>query len=157
MRDGQERSMFHRAIVRPPGSTFPDGLTTMELGRPDLARAREQHRAYGSALEECGLTLIPLPEDDRYPDSTFVEDTAILVGRRAILTRPGTPSRAGEVEAIRETLSAFRERLESIVAPGTLDGGDVCEAGDRALIGLSRRTNEEGTCQLATILDGAGL
>ena len=79
MRDGQERSMFHRAIVRPPGSTFPDGLTTMELGRPDLARAREQHRAYGAALEECGLTLIPLPEDDRYPDSTFVEDTAILL------------------------------------------------------------------------------
>ena len=51
MRDGQERSMFHRAIVRPPGSTFPDGLTTMELGRPDLARAREQHRAYGAVAD----------------------------------------------------------------------------------------------------------
>jgi dimethylargininase len=122
------------------------------LGRPDLARARAQHAAYCQALEGCGLTLRRLPEDPGYPDSTFVEDTAILVGSRAILTRPGAPSRAGEVAAIRGALSAFCGKLESIVEPGTLDGGDVCEAGEVVLVGISRRTNEEGARQLAAIL-----
>jgi len=148
--------MDQRAIVRPPGSSFSEGLTTVDLGRPDLARARQQHQVYCETLERCGLTLTRLPEDARYPDSTFVEDTAILAGDRAILTRPGAPSRAGEVAAIREALSAFYGTLESIEAPGTLDGGDVCEAGEIALIGISRRTNEEGARQLAAILSEEG-
>ena len=154
--DEEAHSLYQRAIVRPPGSTFAEGLTTVDLGGPDLARAREQHGAYCEALERCGLTLTRLPEDSRYPDSTFVEDTAILVRSRAILTRPGAPSRAGEVAAIRESLSAFYGALESIVDPGTLDGGDVCEAGDTFLIGVSRRTNEEGARQLAAILAEEG-
>jgi len=149
--------MYERAIVRPPGSTFPDGLTTIDLGRPDLAGARRQHQAYCAALEGCGLSLIRLPEDDRYPDSTFVEDTALLVGGRAILTRPGAPSRAGEVESIRETLCALFEKLDPIEEPGTVDGGDICEAGERVLIGISQRTNEEGARQLAALLAEEGL
>src|SRR4051812_8782019 len=158
--DPQERtrrSMYQRAIVRPPGSTFPDGLTTVDLGKPNLERAREQHRAYCEALQGCGLSLIHLPEDSRHPDSTFVEDTALFAGSRAVLTRPGAPSRAGEVESIREVLSTLHEKLESIEGPGTLDGGDVCEADDRILIGISQRTNEEGARQLAAILAGEGL
>jgi dimethylargininase len=143
--------LYQRAIVRPPGSSFPDGLTTVDLGRPDLAVARAQHAAYCEALERCGLAVTRLPEDSGFPDSTFVEDTAVLVGERAILARPGAPSRAGEVAAIRGTLSGFYETLESIAEPGTLDGGDVCEAGEVVLIGISRRTNEEGARQLAAI------
>lgn len=148
--------MYQRAIVRPPGSSFSEGLTTVDLGRPDLARAREQHEAYCKALERCGLELIRLPEDPRYPDSTFVEDTAVLLGRRAILTRPGAASRAGEVAGIRGPLSKFYGGLESIGNPGTLDGGDVCEVGDLVLIGISHRTNEEGANQLAVILEQEG-
>jgi dimethylargininase len=148
--------LYQRAIVRPPGSNFSDGLTTVDLGRPDLAKAGVQHAAYCETLERCGLALTRLPEDSRYPDSTFVEDTAVLVGDRAILTRPGAPSRAGEVAAIRGTLSGFYRKLDSIVEPGTLDGGDVCEAGNVFLIGISRRTNEEGARQLAAILAEEG-
>jgi dimethylargininase len=37
-----------------------------------------------------------------------------------------------------------------------LDGGDICEAEDRFLIGLSHRTNEEGARQLAAHLGGLG-
>ena len=37
-----------------------------------------------------------------------------------------------------------------------MDGGDVCEAGTRVLIGLSDRTNEEGASQLASLLALAG-
>lgn len=143
---------FDHAIVRPPGGTFADGLTTVELGVPDLARAREQHAAYCAALERCGLALIRLPADDAFPDSTFVEDTALLFGRSAVLTRPGAPSRAGEVAAIAPELGRYFPAFESIAAPGTLDGGDVCETDRLVLIGISERTNEEGARQLARLL-----
>lgn len=46
--------------------------------------------------------------------------------------------------------------LTEIVAPGTVDGGDICEAGRHFFIGLSHRTNEAGAAQLAEFLRGAG-
>ena len=147
---------FRHAIVRPPGPNFADGLTTVDLGRPDYDRALSQHAAYCQALENCGLELERLPPDLRHPDSTFVEDTAILTSRGAILTRPGASSRSGEVEAIRAPLAEFYKDFVEIVAPGTLDGGDVCEACDHYFIGISERTNEEGARQLAILLAGAG-
>jgi len=151
------RSELRRAIVRAPSRNFADGLTTVDLGVPDHALAMAQHGAYCEALERCGLRLTRLPEDPRHPDSTFVEDTAILTRSRAILTRLGASSRVGEVAAIRPALSAFYECFAEISAPGTLDGGDVCEAEGHFLIGVSDRTNEEGARQLAAILaeDGA--
>jgi len=149
--------MLQCAIVRVPSSNFADGLTTVDLGVPDAARAMVQHEAYTVALEQCGLRVTRLPEDPRHPDSTFVEDTAILTRRRAILTRPGASSRMGEVPAIRGPLSAFYQQFAEIAAPGTLDGGDVCEADGHFLIGISDRTNEDGARQLAALLaeDGA--
>lgn len=149
-------SEFRHAIVRPPGGSFASGLTTASLGAPDLARARAQHEAYCEALLTCGLALTWLPADDRYPDSTFVEDTAVLTPRAAILTRPGAASREGEVEAIRPALEAFFPRCLAIEAPGTVDGGDICEAGSHVFIGLSERTNAEGARQLASHLVGEG-
>lgn len=148
--------MFSRAIVRPPSPNFADGLTTAGLGAPDHGRAMTQHATYCGALERCGLTLTRLPADPRFPDSTFVEDTAIVATRRAILTRPGAPSRVGEVEGIRGSLSSFYPGFRAILAPGTLDGGDVCEAEGHFLIGLSARTNEEGARQLAAFLGEDG-
>ena len=148
--------MFRHAIVRPPGATFAAGLTTATLGAPDLARTRAQHEAYCEALLECGLALTWLPADDRYPDSTFVEDTAVLTPHAAILTRPGAASREGEVAEIRPALAAFFPRLVAIEEPGTVDGGDICEAGSHVFIGLSERTNTEGARQLAGHLQAAG-
>ena len=144
--------MFRRALVRPPGSNFAGGLTTVDLGIPDHHRALEQHAAYCEALERCGLAVTHLEEDPRHPDSTFVEDTAILTPSRAILTRPGASSRAGEVAAIRAPLSVHYPQITSISGPGTLDGGDVCEADGHFIIGVSHRTSEQGAHDLANIL-----
>ncbi len=149
--------MFRRAIVRPPAANFADGLTTVDLGTPDVARALAQYEAYCRALEDCGLALTRLPADPRHPDSTFVEDAAVLSPRGAILTRPGAPSREGEVAGIAEALAPFFPAPRRIEAPGTLDGGDICEAGRHWFIGVSRRTNEEGGRQLARFLAEEGL
>lgn len=157
--------MLTKAIVRPPCVRFAEGLTTIDMGAPDHARALEQHAAYWDALEKCGLTLTRLEADERYPDSTFVEDTAVVLRTKqnpareqglAILTRPGASSRAGEVESIAEVLSRFCSQLTSIQEPGTLDGGDVCEASDHFFIGVSERTNEVGAQQLAKLVASCG-
>ncbi len=44
------------------------------------------------------------------------------------------------------------EHLHSIHPPGTLDGGDICQAGRHFFIGISERTNADGAQQLASIL-----
>jgi dimethylargininase len=147
---------FTRAIVRPPAATFAAGITSSGLGPPDLGRALEQHEAYCRTLERLGLSLIRLPPDPGFPDSTFVEDAAIVTGRGAILTRPGAPSRAGEVAALGAALGQWFPELDRITAPGTVDGGDVCEAGPHFFIGVSERTNAEGAAQLAAWLAGRG-
>jgi dimethylargininase len=158
--------MFTRAIVRPPGPKFAEGLTTSELGRPDYQLALQQHEAYCAALERCGLSLIRLEPDPDYPDSTFVEDVAVLTGAlpdgqatspsAAILTRPGAASRAGEVESMRKPLADFFAQLFEIESPGTLDGGDTCQAGKHFFIGISERTNRAGASQLAAFLGQLG-
>jgi dimethylargininase len=144
--------MFHHAIVRPPATSFADGLTTANLGAPDVMRALLQHAGYCAALESLGLALTRLPEDPRFPDSTFVEDTAVVAEKVAVLTRPGAPSRAGETAAMRPLLESLDRPFFAIEAPGTVDGGDVCEADGRFLIGVSERTNEAGARALAEIL-----
>jgi dimethylargininase len=148
--------MFTKAIVRPPCGRFAEGLTSAGLGPPDLGRALEQHERYCEALERCGLALTRLEPDERYPDSTFVEDTAVLTPRCAVIARPGAESRRGETAAVRKALEGSYETFREITAPGTVDGGDVCEAGEHFFIGLSERTNEDGARQLAGFLSREG-
>ena len=92
----------------------------------------------------------------RLSGSTFVEDTAVLTGNIAVVTRPGAPSRLGEVAEIRTVLASFYTEVLSIGSPGALDGGDVCQAGNHFFIGLSQRTNEAGAHQLADLLAPRG-
>jgi dimethylargininase len=148
--------MTTRAIVRPPAKNFAAGLTTVHLGKPDYGLALEQHEAYCRALEDCDLSLTRLAPDDRYPDSTFVEDTALLTEHGAVIARPGASSRLGEIEAINSVLREHYAQLFDIREPGTLDAGDVCEAGEKFFIGISHRTNEAGASQLAGFLRNFG-
>ena len=145
-----------QAIVRKPARSFSEGLTTAKLGAPEYEQVLSQHQAYCESLERCGLALTYLESDSRYPDSTFIEDTAVVVGESAVLTRPGAVSRAGEVATVAETLKQFFSKVESIQAPGFLDGGDICEAGNHYFIGISERTNEAGARQLGELLTAGG-
>lgn len=147
---------FRHALVRPPSDSYAQGLTSAGLGAPELPKARAQHAAYCDALRHCGLEVHPLPVDERYPDGTFVEDTAILADRAAIATRPGAPSRVGEVDAILSALGSFSADVQRILAPGSVDGGDICQAEGHFFIGISARTNEEGARQLGAILESRG-
>lgn len=148
--------MLTRAIVRRPGSSFSDGLTSSNLGKPSLPRALEQHDAYIAALEQCGLEVTVLPADERYPDSTFIEDTAILTPRVAVITNPGAASRNGEKRITRTAVKEFYPEVLAIEPPGTLDGGDVLAVNNHLYIGLTARTNAHGAAQLIEILTQNG-
>ena len=148
--------MFTQAIVRVPGSNFADGLTSVELGVPEYELVTRQWEDYCGALLLCGLSITRLDADIRHPDSTFVEDTAVITPHGAMLTRPGAASRLGEVAAIARVVRGFYPETAEVVGPGTLDGGDICEAGSHFFLGLSHRTNEEGARQLAEHLAKEG-
>jgi dimethylargininase len=93
-----------------------------------------------------------MPPDENHPDGTFVEDTFVIADGVAVATRPGAKSRRGEVAAVAATVRQFIASEKYIEAPGTVDGGDICQAGGQFLIGISARTNEPGAAQLAAIL-----
>ena len=148
--------MFTRAIVKRPGTSFVDGITTANLGKPNLSLALAQHDAYIAALEQCGLEVTVLAADERYPDSTFIEDTAILTRRLAVITNPGAESRNGEKYAARAAVQPFYAAVEEIETPGTLDGGDVMAVSGHFFIGLTARTNDPGARRLISILEQNG-
>ncbi len=148
--------MFTKAIVRKPGKSVIDGITTAGLGVVDYPKMCRQHEAYINALEKCGLQLIILDEEERFPDSVFMEDVALLTPKCAVITRPGAKSRQGEELGLIEVLDSFYQNIERIEKPGTLEAGDVMMAGDHFYIGLSERTNQVGADQLIKILEKYG-
>jgi dimethylargininase len=143
---------FTGAIVRAVPETIEAGITSENLGKPDYEMACEQHDGYVGALEKCGLRVTVLDADERHPDSVFIEDTAVVTDRCAIIANPGAASRRGEIRGVEEVLSGFYEGVDHIVSPGTLDGGDVLQVGEHFYVGLTRRTNREGAEQLSEIL-----
>lgn len=132
------------------------GLTSANLGEPDYELALAQHREYISALQKCGLEVIILEPDENYPDSVFVEDTAVLAPEFAVITNPGAPSRKGETAVIREVINRYYKNVHEITGEGTLDAGDVLKTGRHFYTGISERTNEDGAEQLSSVLNEYG-
>ncbi|HWI47705.1 MAG TPA: arginine deiminase family protein [Rummeliibacillus sp.] len=148
--------MFSNVIVKKPGKCYVEGLTTSNLGTPNYEELLIQHENYVEALKRCKVEVTYLEVDEAYPDSTFVEDTAVLTKDFAVVTNPGAESRNGEIIAMEPVLKGFYDKVYHIEAPGTLDGGDILQADDTFYIGISARTNEEGAEQLKSILEGEG-
>jgi dimethylargininase len=147
---------FKRAIVRTPCKNFVNGITSANLGKPDYELAMIQHEQYISTLEGCGVDVTVLLPDDAYPDSVFVEDTALLIPECAIITNPGAPSRKGEVVTIKKVLNDFYKSIVEVNPPGTIDGGDILAIDNHYYIGLSDRTNYDGAKQVIDILKKYG-
>lgn len=148
---------FTQAIVRTPGKSMLHGLTTAGLGLPDYALALRQHEQYIQTLQASGLQVRVLAPDEAFPDSTFVEDVALLTPRCAILTNPGAPSRRGETQAMLPILQEYYTHIETVQPPGTVEAGDIMMVGSHFYIGLSARTNRAGASQVIGFLQKYGL
>jgi dimethylargininase len=148
--------IFNYAIVRTPAKTVADGITTQNLGNPDIMLTLKQHEEYIKSLEKCGLKVEVLPADENFPDGNYVEDVAVLADEFAIITNPGAESRRDEIENIKAVINKHYDNVENIKTPGCLEGGDVMKVGKHFYVGLSERTNEEGAEQFFRIVEKYG-
>jgi dimethylargininase len=140
------------AITRAVSPRINECELTYKDRKPiDPQRAREQHGTYESWLVTQGLEVVRADDAPDNPDGVFVEDTAFVLDEVAIITRPGAESRRSETESVARVLKSYRE-VKHIVAPATIDGGDVIPHGKRIYIGLSTRTNDAVIDQLDKIL-----
>lgn len=146
---------FTHAIVRTPGLSVAQGLRDGEGPDPDFGRVLIEHATYVDALRDAGVEVDLLPPEEGYPDSIFVEDTALVFGEGAILLRPGAESRAGEAGLIEPVL---RRHFDTVLAleTGHVDGGDVLVTPSAVIIGLSHRTDRQGAEALSGLLARLG-
>lgn len=143
---------FSRAIIRKPAASITDGLRAVDTGPPDLARMTAAHDAYAATLRETGAEVFELPALPAYPDSVFVEDTALCLPQGAILMRPGAPTRVGEVSEMGPVLYNLYKDVREIKGPGTIEGGDILVTSREILVGLSDRTDQAGVDELAELV-----
>ncbi|MFT4230054.1 MAG: N(G),N(G)-dimethylarginine dimethylaminohydrolase [Microbacterium sp.] len=146
-----------RILARRPSPQLADGeLTHLERAPVDAALALSQWEQYVDAFRSRGWDVTQIEPADEHADGVFVEDTVVMFDDLAVLTRPGAPSRRGEVETTRAALRALGIAHDEIRAPGTLEGGDVLKVGRTVYVGRTLRTDENGIAQLRDLLAPRG-
>jgi dimethylargininase len=144
------------AITRAPGPELARcELTHLPRVPIDAAAALAQHRAYQGALRAAGARVIELPADPQLPDGVFVEDTAVVLDKVAVITPPTPPSRRAEPAAVEAALRPYRP-LARLPDGARLEGGDVLRVGHTLYVGLSGRTDEAGVRALAALAEPHG-
>ena len=145
------------ALVRRPGPRLADGLLThLERVPVDADLAHRQWVGYVAAMQAEGWELYEVEPADDCPDAVFVEDTVVVYGDLAVISRPGADERKPETAGTELALRGLGYRIARIEEPGTLDGGDVLKHGGTVWVGLGGRTNQAGVDQLAAHLAPLG-
>jgi dimethylargininase len=143
---------FTHAISRRPAPSITKGLRAVDTGAPDLALMQAHHAAYIAALRATGATVLLLDALDAYPDSVFVEDTALCLPQGAVIMRPGAPSRLGEAAEMAPHLAQLYGTIARITDEDAfIEGGDILVTGREILVGRSARTNAAGIAALDKI------
>lgn len=151
-----------RVVVKHPREAFVDAATIAREWRelnftapPDVSAAVAEYERFLDALRSTGAELLQLPATPGTGlDSIYVRDASIVLAEGAVLCRMGKPQREAEPAA---QANAFRAWgipvVGEIVAPGTLEGGDVAWLDDRTVaVGRGYRTNASGIAQLRALL-----
>jgi dimethylargininase len=155
-----EGDRLRRVVVSTPREAYFDLSTHEGANIPELAdreRTIRQHDILKAAMADFGCEVIDLPELLGDPNSVFTRDIALTTPRGHVRLRMGLDARRGEEAWMSEALEALGEPcIGEITAPGTVEGGDVILMGTVAFVGLSSRTNAEGTSQLGAMLKNMG-
>jgi dimethylargininase len=145
------------ALVREVSPRIAEGeVTHLERQAVDVARVRAEHAAYLALLHEAGLAVVQAPPAPEHPDGVFVEDAVVVIDHLAVLTRSGAASRRGEAAGLRALLHERGLATAAIVAPATLDGGDVLQVDDTVYVGRTTRTDDAGIEQLRALVGPLG-
>lgn len=143
------------ALTVRPTKNIKNGISTSD-SMPDYQVSLKQHEGYVNVLERCDVKVTVLDGDERYPDSVFIEDTAVLMDELAVVCNLGTGSRRGEEIPVMNKLKEFYDEIERIRSPGTIEGGDVLKIENQFFVGLSGRTNQEGIEHFEYVVDRYG-
>jgi dimethylargininase len=145
------------AISREIPKSFEDALSFhSQISDPiSMDTCLEQHALYLKKLRNHIPTLC-LPGLESNPDCVFVEDCAVTIGNRAVVTNLGHLSRRGEADSIKEILiqlgmdvTDMRDASNQAIC----DGGDVLYTGRHLFVGLSSRTNSASARVLQEAFD----
>ena len=154
---GQIRSM----LLKAPSAAFSSDekiaaqwQTLNYLGRPNLAAAEAEYRAFVALLDDLDVEIDYLPDDDQTGmDSIYVRDASIVCDQGAILCSMGKLERAGEPDACARQLQNSLAVHGRINPPGSIEGGDVAWLDENTLVvGQGYRTNDAGIAQLRRLL-----
>ncbi len=142
--------------MRRPGPRLAEGLRTHLAPSPvDLALARRQWEAYVGAFVDAGWRVVEAPAADQCPDAVFIEDAVVVFDDRAVITRPGAPSRRHETSGMDVVFRDLGLEVTTLPGPGSLDGGDVLKIGRTVYVGRTGRTDAAGIDALAALLGGS--
>ena len=173
------RSLYTLAIARDVPNSFVNALSEhyqssdddssdIDNNSIDITIAQEQHHTYVEQLRSI-VPVLCLPTDETLPDCCFVEDTAVVINKTAVITRLGHVTRQKECTAMKQTLqqlgfgstnsnnnlllydmneiqSQQQQQQQDTDLQVTCDGGDVLYTTDSRYIfvGLSNRTTIGG-------------
>lgn len=144
---------FSHAITRRPSASIIAGLRAVDTGTPDLALMQAHHAAYVAALRSTGAEVVELAALEAFPDSVFVEDTALCLPEGAVVMRPGAPTRLGEAAEMAPHLRRLYGVVKQISgAEAFIEGGDILTTETEILVGRSARTNAAGVAELTALV-----
>ena len=119
---------FHEATTMSPKETMID-----------VAKARQQHEYYVEQLKKL-VDVVQFQCSEEFPDGVYVEDPAVVLQNKAVITRIDHKSREGETAHMKRLLERMGmeiHEIENIDPEATLDGGDVLFTGREFFVGLS--------------------
>ena len=143
--DVQKWFQFSKVIV----SSVPDSFheaTTMSPKETviDVAKARQQHEYYVEQLKKL-VDVVQFQCSEEFPDGVYVEDPAVVLQNKAIITRFDHKIRKGETAYMKhflENMGMEIHEIEKIDPEARLEGGDVLFTGREFFIGLSTGTDK---------------
>jgi N-dimethylarginine dimethylaminohydrolase len=126
----------------------------MNITRPaEHAVAVEQWEGLRSALVHAGAEISEVPPVDGLPDMVFTANAALILGRRAIISRFRHPQRQGEEQYFRRWLG--ENGFETINAPPNCSfegAGDALFCGDTLFAGYRQRSDARGHQAIGELL-----
>lgn len=152
-----DNGFFHYqyALVRELPDSFEESLKLNPPSVPiNIKLAKQQHEQYVNELEKIVPHVIRLPANPDHPDCNFIEDTALIVGNTAVISRMGAKERRGEEVIVEDTLKKLGLTIIRLKEPSTMDGGDILYTGKHLFVGLSHRTNDHALLNLQNIFRG---
>lgn len=129
-------------------------------GKPDLRIALSEYESFHSILKMYAEEIYLLPEDGNVNmDSIYCRDASIATDKGMIICNMGKPARINEPRAEQKAFETLGfPLLGTIMAPGTVEGGDVTWLDENTLaVGHTYRTNGEGIRQLTALLQPLGV